>query len=72
MKVQEHFNRLQPGFQPSALASNDERAEFERVCRPVVEFIQKQGCGAHIRVLIDWSSAVLLQDLRGVGFKVPD
>lgn len=49
-----------------------ERAEFERVCRPVVEFIQKQGCGSHIRVLIDWSSAVLLQDLRGVPFKVPD
>lgn len=50
----------------------DEWAEFERVCRPVVEFIKKYYGTPHHRVLIDWSSAVLLQDLKGVGFKVPD
>ncbi|MBR3746054.1 MAG: hypothetical protein IKP64_00980 [Selenomonadaceae bacterium] len=47
----------------------DEWKEFEKVCRPVVEFLQKYHCTPHHRVIIDWSSAVLIQDLKGIPFK---
>lgn len=52
--------------------ADDVWKEFEKVCRPVVEFIQKRYGSPHHRVIIDWSSAVLLEDLKGVGFKEPD
>lgn len=52
--------------------ANNVWEEFEKVCRPVVEFLQKRYGSPHHRVLIDWSSAVLLEDLKGVGFKEPD
>lgn len=47
-----------------------ERAEFERVCRPVVEFIQKNYCTPLVRVLIDWNSAELIQTQKKEGFKM--
>ena len=70
--MNQDFKRALTSREKDEKQKAEEWAEFERVCRPVVEFLQKQGCGSHIRVLIDWSSAVLLQDLKGVGFKVPD
>jgi len=51
---------------------NDEWEEFEKVCRPVVEFLQKRYCTPHHRVIIDWDSAVIVQDIRGIPFKCPD
>lgn len=52
--------------------TNVDRDELRKICRPVVEFIQKHYGSPHHRVLIDWNSAVLIQDLAGVGFKTPD
>lgn len=46
--------------------------EFKAVCRPVVEYIQKKYGSPHHRVIIDWSSAVVVEDLHGVGFTPPD
>ena len=50
----------------------DERAEFEKVCRPVIEFLQKQYGTPHHRILIDRYSAVLIQDLKGLHVNAPD
>lgn len=48
----------------------DEWEEFERVCRPVVEFIQKNYCTPLVRVLIDWNSAELIQTQKKEDFKM--
>ncbi len=61
-----HTSASDPTFQ------DDEREELRRVCRPVVEFIQKHYGSPHHSILIDWNSAVLIEDLKGVGFKTPD
>lgn len=46
--------------------------ELRELCRPVVEYIQKKYGSPHHRIIIDWSSAIVVQDLRGVGFNPPD
>ena len=56
--------------QCSQHAIDSEREEFEKVCRPVSEYLQKKS--AHHRAIIDWSTAVLVQDLLGSEFKVRD
>ena len=48
----------------------DEWAQFERVCRPVVEFIKKYYGTPHHRVLIDWNSAELIQTQKKEDFKM--
>lgn len=55
-------------------AKHDEQdfAEFKAVCSPVVEYIQKKYGSPHHRVIIDWASAVIVEDLHGVGFNPPD
>ena len=45
--------------------------EFEKLCAPLVEFLQTKY-HPHAHILIDWDRAVLVKDVRGVGFKVPD
>lgn len=52
--------------------NENEHDEFREICQPVIEYIQKKYGSPHHRVIIDWSSATLVQDLRSVGFKVPD
>lgn len=52
--------------------NENESEELRKVCRPVVEYIQKKYGSPHHRIIIDWSSAVVIQDLRGVGFNPPD
>lgn len=49
----------------------DEWEEFERVCRPAVEFLQKRY-HPHAHIIIDWDRATLVKDLKGLPFKVPD
>lgn len=49
-----------------------EWAEFEKVCRPVVEFINKYYGTPHTLVVIDWASAELFEGLKSLPFKVPD
>lgn len=45
--------------------------EFEKLCAPLVKFLQTK-CHPHAHILIDWDRAVLVKDVRGVGFEVPD
>lgn len=60
---------------PSDKAENahaDEWEEFEKACRPAVEFLQKRYCTPHHHIIIDWDRATLVKDLKGLPFKCPD
>lgn len=52
--------------------SEQEIEEFRKLCAPLVEYIQKKYGSPHHRIIIDWSSAVLIADFLGVGFNPPD
>ena len=45
--------------------------EFEEVCRPVVEYIQKKY-DPHTMIIIGWASAVLASEEMGTPYEVPD
>lgn len=45
--------------------------EFEEVCRPVVEYIQKKH-HPNTWIIIEWDRATLTEDTFGVPFQVPD
>jgi len=43
--------------------------EFEKVCRPVVEYIQKYYGASHVKVIISCEYAELVKMQKGVPFK---
>lgn len=45
--------------------------EFEKICRPVVEYIQEKW-HPHTRIIIDWDRAVICEEQMGIPFQVPD
>ena len=45
--------------------------ELEELCRPVVEYIQKQW-HPHTRIIVDWDRASVFEEQYGVPFQVPD
>ena len=51
--------------------SRVDREEFERLVKPLVEFLQTK-CHPHMSVIVEWDRATLVEDRLGVGFKVPD
>ena len=51
--------------------SEDDSKEFEDLCRPLVEYLQKKY-HPHAWIIIQWDRATLTQDLCGVPFQVPD
>ena len=64
--------RGQPPFSVGELEEQNRAAEeFKEVCRPVVEYIQKNYT-PHTRVIIDWASAILLSEEMGTPYQVPD
>jgi|GEM_PF-2151836 len=42
---------------------------FEQICRPVVEYIQKNFGASHVKVIITCEYAELVKSLQGVPFK---
>ena len=57
-------------IQPRELQERD-LYEFEELCRPIVEYIQKKW-HPHTRIIIDWDRASLCEEQLGVPFRVPD
>ena len=45
--------------------------EFETLCRPLVEYLQKKH-DPHTWIIIEWDRATLAKDRYGVPFQVPD
>ena len=45
--------------------------EFEELCRPLVEYLQKKY-HPHAWIIIEWDRATLTEDVRGVPFQSPD
>ncbi len=43
--------------------------EFEKVCRPVVEYIQKHYGASHVKAIITCEYAELVKTSKGVPFK---
>ena len=51
---------------------DDEHEELRKICQPVIEYIQRKYGSPHHRVIVDWSSAILTQDLLGVDVNPSD
>lgn len=51
--------------------SEDDIDEFEEICRPVVEYIQKKW-HPHTRVIIDWDRASIYEERLGIPFHFGD
>lgn len=51
--------------------TDSEIKEFEELCRPVVEYIQKKY-HPHTRIIIDWDRASIYEEQMGIPFQVPD
>ena len=51
--------------------SERDLVEFEELCRPLVEYLQKKY-HPHAWIIIEWDRATLTEDVRGVPFQVPD
>ncbi|MBQ6298697.1 MAG: hypothetical protein IJK81_13615 [Selenomonadaceae bacterium] len=45
--------------------------ELRRVCKPVVEYLQKNHT-PYEKIIIDWASAELVSGELGASFEVPD
>ena len=43
--------------------------DFEKVCRPVVEYIQKHYGASHVKVIITCEYAELVKTQKGLPFK---
>lgn len=43
--------------------------EFEKICRPVVEYIQKNYGASHVKAIISCEHAELVKSVKGVPFK---
>ena len=50
----------------------EECDEFKKLCAPLVEYIQKKYGSPHHYIIIDWSSAMIVQNLRSADFNPPD
>ena len=48
---------------------DDKELKFEKVCRPVVEFIQKHYGASHVKAIISCEYAELVKTQKGVPFK---
>lgn len=42
---------------------------FEKVCRPVVEYIRKNYGASHVKAIVSCEHAELVKGLKGVPFK---
>lgn len=51
--------------------SRIDREEFERLVKPLVDFLQTQ-CHPHMSVIVEWDRAALVEDQLSMPFKVPD
>lgn len=51
--------------------SEQDQQEFEKLCAPVVEFIQRKF-HPHTRIIIDWDRASIFEEQFGLPFQVPD
>ena len=51
--------------------SEADQQEFEKLCAPVVDYIQKKW-HPHTRIIIDWDRASIFTEQLGVPFQVPD
>ena len=51
--------------------TDEELEEFEELCRPLVEYIQKKH-NPHNWIILQWDGAWLAKDDFSVPFKVPD
>ena len=54
--------------------SRADREEFERLVKPLVDFLQTQHnkCTPHMSVIVEYDRATLVEDQLGIPFKVPD
>lgn len=55
----------------SEKASDADIEELSEVCRPVIEYLHQKHT-PYDRVIVDWSSAEILEGKAGVTFEVPD
>lgn len=51
--------------------SGVDREEFERLVKPLIEFLQTK-CHPHMSVIVEYDRATLVEEQLGMPFKVPD
>ena len=55
----------------SEKASDTDIEELREVCRPIIEYLHQKRT-PYDKIIIDWSSAEILEGKAGVAFEVPD
>jgi len=52
-------------------ANSTDIEKLREVCRPVIDYLQKNYT-PHCKIIIDWNSAEVLEGAFGAGYEVPN